>query len=60
MKNFIKVSLAALTFSLIAGCAPEVGSARWCKMMDDKDKGDWTLTEGKDYVKHCVVNRKED
>jgi len=39
----------------LAGCAPEVGSEKWCKNMKDKPKGDWTLQETADYTKHCIV-----
>lgn len=37
-----------------AGCAPEVGSEAWCKALAEKDKGDWTVNEAKDYAKHCL------
>lgn len=39
----------------LAGCAPEVGSERWCKNLSEKDKGDWTASEAVDYAKHCLL-----
>jgi hypothetical protein len=39
---------------LLSGCAPEVGSERWCRQMDDKPAGDWTANEAVDYAKHCA------
>ena len=48
-----------VSFSLI-GCAPEVGSKAWCEDMKEKDKGDWTATEAKDYTKHCIFSGSDD
>lgn len=42
--------------SLLAACAPEVGSERWCAKMRDKPRGDWTANEALDYARHCIVN----
>ncbi|MCB5226530.1 DUF3012 domain-containing protein [Alishewanella sp. 16-MA] len=51
-----KLSLALLaSVVLLAGCAPEVGSKKWCEQMDTKAKGDWTANEAKDYAKHCIL-----
>ena len=51
MKKIIILLFA--TFTLTA-CFPEVGSEEWCSDMKAKDKGDWTMTEAKDYTKHCL------
>ena len=51
---FVMASVLAL-----AGCAPEVGSKKWCEQLAEKPKGDWTANEAKDYAKHCVF-RSED
>jgi hypothetical protein len=40
--------------TLLVACSPEVGSRKWCEKMQDKPEGDWTLTEAKDYAKHCL------
>ncbi|MCK4710195.1 MAG: DUF3012 domain-containing protein [Gammaproteobacteria bacterium] len=51
MKKLIAIALFMIVLS---GCAPEIGSEDWCKNMKEKDKGDWTATETKDYAKHCI------
>lgn len=51
----IAISAALLAAALaLAACAPEVGDIRWCKMMDRKDKADWTLGETGNYARYCV------
>lgn len=55
--SVVKVSAIAVALTLVtslSGCAPEVGSEKWCKQMEDKAKGDWTANEAADYAKHCV------
>lgn len=47
--------LVAAVFTLgLAGCAPEVGSEKWCAKLQEKPKGDWTANEAGDYAKNCV------
>lgn len=54
MQIFSKIiTLLAIT-ALISACAPEVGSPKWCKAIEEKPKGDLTMNEAKDYAKHCV------
>jgi hypothetical protein len=43
----------------LAGCAPEVGSHRWCQSMKDKPKGDWTANDATDFAKHCLFGNGE-
>jgi hypothetical protein len=50
-RNAVALVLASI---LIGGCAPEVGSERWCGQMDDKPAGDWTANEALDYGRHCA------
>ena len=40
----------------LGGCAPEVGSERWCEAMAEKPKGDWTANEALDYAEHCLID----
>lgn len=54
MTRLLAVMLAAASIFLF-GCAAEVGSERWCEDMKEKPKGDWTLTETRDYGKHCLL-----
>lgn len=51
MKKMMTVFLAAF---LVTACSPKVGSEDWCSEMKEKDKGDWTATEAKDFTKHCI------
>jgi hypothetical protein len=50
------LTLALVAATLLAGCAPEVGSARWCEAMKDKPRGDWTGNEALEYARNCVLN----
>lgn len=47
--------LLVLSSAMLVGCAPEVGSDRWCKAMEAKDKGDWSANEAADFAKHCLL-----
>lgn len=50
------ISLLLLAAALVlTGCAPEVGSKKWCEQLAEKPKGDWTANEAKDYAKHCLL-----
>ena len=40
----------------LTGCAPEVGSERWCGAMEEKPKGDWTANEALAYAEHCLID----
>ncbi len=53
MKNSTKTLLLFISVCFISACTPEVGSPEWCKKMKEKNKGDWTVNETKDYLKHC-------
>jgi hypothetical protein len=50
----LSVLMAGVFAISLSGCAPEVGSDKWCKQMSEKDKGDWSANEAADYAKHCV------
>lgn len=50
----MRIILLLLAMVLVSSCTPKVGTEAWCKMMDKKDKGDWTANEAADYAKHCV------
>lgn len=53
-ENMKKLLLAVATLTLLAGCAPEVGSKAWCQNLEAKPKGDWTVNEAADYARHCL------
>ncbi len=52
MRKYL-VLLCALT--LLAGCAPKVGSEKWCANLKAKPKGEWTLDEAGNYAKYCII-----
>ena len=45
---------------LLVACAPEVGSEEWCEDMDEKEKGDWSTNEAKEYARNCVFRKRDD
>jgi hypothetical protein len=59
MKRLLSVAAAIAVVAGSLGCAPEVGSEAWCKKMDAKPKGDWTVNEAGDYAKHCIIRTKK-
>jgi hypothetical protein len=48
------IGLVAIT-ALLAACAPEVGSPRWCEAMREKPRGDWTANEALEFARSCVL-----
>lgn len=54
MKILVKLLLCLITFWLIAGCSPEVGSKEWCARMKEKPAGDWTANEATEFAKSCI------
>ena len=54
----LRVVAPALLGALLIGCAPEVGSDRWCKKLDTQAKGDWSVNDAANYTKHCVLGLK--
>jgi hypothetical protein len=49
------VTLLAAFTAWLTGCAPEVGSERWCEQMRDKPRGDWTANEALEFARSCVL-----
>ena len=53
--NRIQIVLTGVALALsLPGCAPEVGSERWCANLKEKPKGDWTANEATAYARHCL------
>ncbi len=50
----MKIILAFTIIFVLSACAPEIGSKEWCENLKEKSKGDWTITETKNYAKHCL------
>ncbi|MCP8690485.1 DUF3012 domain-containing protein [Marinobacterium sedimentorum] len=40
---------------LLQGCSPEVGTEAWCKQMEGKPKGDWSVNDAGDFAKSCIL-----
>ncbi len=49
------VIFAMLALFALGACSPEVGSEEWCAQLKEKNKGDWTANEAKDFAKHCIL-----
>jgi len=58
MEQKMNKLLIVITFTfslfLLGGCAPEIGSEKWCAQMKEKPKGDWTANEATEYTKNCI------
>jgi hypothetical protein len=52
---FLTAGIAAALLFALGGCAPEVGSEKWCANLQAKPKGDWSANEAVDYAKHCIL-----
>jgi len=44
-----------IAIPLFAGCSPKVGSDAWCKKLEDKARGEWTMNETADFAKYCIL-----
>lgn len=49
-----KLILILGSLALLNACSPKVGSPEWCEKIKEKDKGDLTANEAKDFAKHCI------
>ena len=58
MKSIL-MYLTIMTVSLLAACAPEVGSERWCNKMDETVKGEWSANDVKEYASNCVFRKQK-
>lgn len=43
-----------------SACTPEVGSEKWCQMMKDTAKGDWTANQAADFTRHCIFPNNDE
>jgi len=58
--NRLGITALVLTIgALAAGCAPEVGSERWCEKMQDTPRGDWSANDALDYARYCILDGNE-
>ena len=54
MRSLWRATMLACVTALVVGCAPEVGSPRWCEAMREKPRGDWTANEALEFARSCV------
>lgn len=54
MNKIFLLFIFSLSLIFLSGCAPEVGSEKWCEQIKEKPKGDWTANEAADFTKHCL------
>lgn len=47
------VSMIVIVLALVA--CDRVGSEAWCKKLEEKPKGQWTLDETGDFTKYCIL-----
>ncbi len=55
VSDIARIMVVAATLIVVAACSPEVGSDEWCNDMKEKEKGEWTVNEAKDFAKHCII-----
>lgn len=55
IRNIMFGAIAVLFAAGMVACSPDVGSKEWCADMKEKDKGQWTAEEAKDFAKHCIL-----
>lgn len=53
--SLIVLALTALVAIPLWGCAPEIGSEKWCANLKEKPSADWSMSEAANYAKHCVI-----
>jgi hypothetical protein len=53
--QWLVAATLAISISIIAGCAPELGSDAWCQKMKETPKADWSANEAVDFAKHCIL-----
>ncbi len=52
--------LMLVLVSVLAACAPEVGSDAWCEDMVETPKGDWSANDATEFAKSCVFKSYDD
>ena len=55
MKKRTGLLAVILGLFVLGACSPEVGSKEWCAAMEEKPKGDWSVNEGTEFAKSCIL-----
>ena len=42
--HYLKLLVLVTAMGLLGGCAPEVGSEKWCEQLKEKPKTNWLIT----------------
>jgi hypothetical protein len=53
-----RLGMLAFIPILLTACEPEVGSVKWCAMMEKKPKGEWSANAALDYARHCIIKNE--
>jgi hypothetical protein len=56
----LRLACVAACVAALCACAPEVGSERWCEVMQDRPRGDWSTNDALDYTRYCIFDRNSD
>jgi len=60
MKFILPTIVLTLLGVTLGGCAPAVGTEKWCEKIEDTPKGDWSANDATAYAKHCVFENYVD
>jgi len=60
MTKTLAFLLMLVLVSVLAACAPEVGSDAWCEDMVETPKGDWSTNDATEFAKSCVFKSYDD
>ena len=60
MTKTLAFLLMLVLVSVLAACAPEVGSDAWCENMVETPKGDWSTNDATEFAKSCVFKSYDD
>ena len=55
MRVIMRAAAWVVAIAWLSGCAPEIGSPRWCEAMREKPRGDWTANEALEFARSCVL-----
>jgi hypothetical protein len=56
----VRLTCMGACLSALCACAPEVGSERWCEVMQDRPRGDWSTNDALDYTRYCIFDRNDE
>jgi hypothetical protein len=60
MQGWSRIAVSAVLLGgtmALAGCKPKEGTPKWCDMMMNKPRGDWTPRQEDIYNDKCAANQ---